>query len=431
MSLPRLLAGLGGPGAMSLASHEAVHGDLPVDRARRSGRPPAAGSLVDEIRLSGLRGRGGAGFPLATKLASVAAGRGRPIVVVNGCEGEPASQKDRVLLERVPHLVIDGATACARALDAERIFYAVDADNAAARWALETAVGERPAAGRRGSSSPSSEVVGIPAGYVSGQETAVVNFINGGRALPITTPPMVFERGVARRPTLVTNAETAAQVGLIARYGGEWFREIGTDQEPGSALVSVGGGVVDPGVFEIELGASLDSLLAAAGGTVGRPRAFLFGGYGGGWVDSSQASGLAICERSLRQAGGMLGPGVVVVLPESACPVTETVLVAGWLERESAGQCGPCVHGLAAIAGALRSIADGRAEPDAMGHLARWSRLVTRRGACAHPDGAARFVTSALRVFAAEFADHAAFGRCPACARIPVLPLPSRLAVAA
>jgi NADH:ubiquinone oxidoreductase subunit F (NADH-binding) len=431
MSLPRLLAGLGGPGATTLASHEAVHGELPVDRARRSGRLPAGGSLVDEIRLSGLRGRGGAGFPLATKLTSVAAGRGRPIVVVNGCEGEPASEKDRVLLERVPHLVIDGATACARALDAERIFYAIDADNAAARWALESAIAERPGVGRRGSSPSASEVVGIPAGYVSGQETAIVNFINGGRALPSTTPPMVFERGVSRRPTLVTNSETVAQVGLIARYGAEWFREIGTDQEPGSALVSVSGGVLDPGVLEVELGASVDSLLAGAGGTAGRPRAFLFGGYGGGWIDASQASGLAISERSLRQAGGMLGPGVVVVLPESACPVTETALVAGWLERESAGQCGPCVHGLAAIAGALRAIADGRPEPDAIGQLARWSRLVTGRGACGHPDGAARFVTSALRVFAPEFADHAAFGRCPACARIPVLPLPSRLAVAA
>ncbi len=425
MSLPRLLAGLDGPRAMSLAGHRSVHGDLAIQAPRRSGRRAAAGLLVDELRRSGLTGRGGAGFPLATKLTSVLARRGRPVVVVNGCEGEPASDKDRVLLERLPHLVIDGATACADALDADLIVYAVDADRPAGRLAIEAAIAERP--DRRESTSA---VVGIPSGYVSGQETAIVNFINDGRPLPSATPPMVFERGVSRRPTLVGNAETLAHAGLVARYGADWFREIGTDREPGSALVTITGGVADPGVFEIELGATLDSLLAGAGRTIGRPRAFLFGGYGGGWVDASE-QGLELSERSLRAAGGTLGPGVVVVLPESACPVAETVRVAGWLERESAGQCGPCVNGLAAIAGALESIADGTAEPEAMRNVARWAGLVTRRGACAHPDGAARFVTSALRVFAAEFADHAAFGRCPACARYPVLPLPARLAVTA
>jgi NADH:ubiquinone oxidoreductase subunit F (NADH-binding) len=242
---------------------------------------------------------------------------------------------------------------------------------------------------------------------------------------------MVFERGVARRPTLVSNAETLAHVGLVARHGADWFREVGTGEDPGSTLVTVGGAIAYPGVFEIELGSPVESLLEAAGGPVGPPRAFLFGGYGGAWIDASSVRGLEFSERSLGRAGGTLGPGVLVVLPASACPVAETARVAAWLERQSARQCGPCTHGLAAIAGGLGSLVDGTAEPDILRRLAGWAELVTGRGACAHPDGAARFLASGLDVFAAEFIDHAAYGRCSACARMAVLPLPTRVAVTA
>jgi NADH:ubiquinone oxidoreductase subunit F (NADH-binding) len=428
MSLPRLLAGVDTAVAMSLASHNAVHGDPPVERPRdrRDGHRGAA--VIDELRRSGLAGRGGGGFPVARKLASVTSARGRPVVIVNACEGEPASEKDRLLLELLPHLVIDGALTCARALDADRVIFAIGTDRPTARWAIQAALAERTDTGRRGLAA---EVVAIPAGYVSGQESAIVNYLNGGRAVPTAAPPMVFERGVARRPTLVSNAETLGHVALIARHGAAWFRELGTDLEPGSMLVTLGGAVAHPGVFEIELGAALDSLVAAAGGLLEPVRAFLFGGYGGGWVDACDAAHLQIAARPLRDLGASLGPGVIVALPESACPVAETARVAAWLESQSARQCGPCVHGLSAIAGALRSIASGRPETDVLARLTRWAGLVTGRGACAHPDGAARFVASGLRVFAAEFADHAEYGPCTACSGAPVLPLPTGVALAA
>ncbi|HWH09492.1 MAG TPA: NADH-ubiquinone oxidoreductase-F iron-sulfur binding region domain-containing protein [Solirubrobacteraceae bacterium] len=424
MSLPRLLAGLDPAGALSFDAHVAIHGELAPDAGRRRHGPPA---LIEEVRRSGLGGRGGAGFPTATKLDSVLGARGRPIVVVNGCEGEPASEKDLVLLERAPHLVIDGAVACAHAVGADQIVFAVDAGVPGAKWALQAALAERPDTGRRGLDAT---VVAIPPGYVSGHESAVVNFVNRGVAKPTAAPPMVFERGVARRPTLVTNAETAAHVALIARYGADWFREVGTDEEPGSALVTVGGAVAEPGVFEIEYGSVLGSLLHAAGGTFSPLRAILVGGYCGSWIDADQATSLRLAAAPLRAVGASFGAGVIVALPESACPVAETVRVTGWLAGESAGQCGPCVHGLAAIAGTLADVADGRGGPDASGRLARWAGLVTARGACAHPDGVARFVTSSLRVFADEFADHAHYGRCAACARPAVLRLPERLALA-
>jgi NADH:ubiquinone oxidoreductase subunit F (NADH-binding) len=424
MTLPRLLAGLEEIGGVSHSAHASIHGGLPPTPRIRGSSPP----LLDELRRSGLRGRGGGGFPTATKLAAVLGARGRPIVLVNGCEGEPASLKDRLLLERLPHLVIDGALSCARALDADRIVFAVDARQANAGWAIRTALTERDDIGRRGLDA---ELAAIPSGYISGQETALVNFINSGRALPTMVPPMVFERGLARRPTLASNTETFAHIGLIARYGADWFREAGTEDEPGSALVTLSGGVVEPGVLEIELGASLESLLEAGGGLLGPVRAFLFGGYGGAWVGASAAAGLEISDRSLRAAGATVGPGVIVALPSSACPVSETARIAAWLETQGARQCGPCVNGLAAISATLDAIVDGTADSDALARLGRWAGLVTRRGACAHPDGAARFVTSALDVFADEFADHAAYGRCQACSRPPVLPLPGRVAVAA
>jgi len=424
VSLPRLLAGLDPAGALPLDAHVAVHGELPPSTAGRRQDAPA---LIEELGRSGLSGRGGAGFPTAQKLGAVLAARGRPVIVVNGCEGEPASEKDRLLLERTPHLVIDGAVACARAVDADQIIFAVDADAPTARWAVQAALAERPDTGRRGLDTT---VVAIPPGYVSGQESAIVNFVNRGIPKPTAVPPMVFERGVGRRPTLVNNAETVAQVGLIARCGADWFRRLGTQDQPGSALVTLTGAIAEPGVFEIEYGSTLDSLIAAAGGTVSPIRAVLLGGYGGTWVDSAGAIGLRLAAEPLRVVGASLGPGVIIALPESACPVAETVRVATWLAGESAGQCGPCVHGLAAIARTLADVADGRGGPEAGGRLGRWAELVTRRGACAHPDGVARFVASALRVFADEFADHAHYGRCTACARRPVLRLPERFALA-
>jgi NADH:ubiquinone oxidoreductase subunit F (NADH-binding) len=408
---------------MSLPEHLRLHGDLPALAASR--RRDRASSLVEELTRADLRGRGGAGFPIARKLQSVAAARGRPVVVVNGCEGEPASAKDRLLLDRCPHLVIDGALTCARALGADEIVFAVESGGSAS---ISAAISERPDLRRRGSTV---RVVGVPPGYVSSQESALVNVINGGPAKPTFTPPMVFERGVSRRPTLVSNAETIAHVALIARHGGAWFRELGTPEQPGSALVTLSGAVATPAVYEIEYGMPLEVLLQAAGGLTTPARAFLFGGYAGAWVDAAYAPDLTLDTRSLTRAGATLGAGVVVALPQTACPVAETVRVAEWMAGQSAGQCGPCVHGLAAIAGALSQLARGVNGAQAHDQATRWAQLVTRRGACAHPDGVARLIVSALRVFADEFADHAHYGPCPACAQVAVLPLDDELPLAA
>ncbi len=406
--------------AMSYEHHHRVHGPFPS--------AADSSSLDSELARAGLRGRGGGAFPLAIKLDAVRRAKGSPIVVGNGCEGEPMSAKDRVLMQSLPHLVIDGALCCARLLGAEEIFFTLDDTAYDAIESLTHAVGERPelrrAAGR-------VHIVPVPRGYLTGQETAIVSLLSGGDARPKQVPPRVTERGVDRRPTLVSNVETLAHLALIARHGSDWYREIGPTDDHGSSLMTLAGALRYPGVYEVEHGSTLSSVLADAGGATEPLRAFLLGGYSGTWIDAAAAAGATLSNAALRAMGASLGSGIVVALPQSACPVAETVRVADWMNDQSAGQCGPCSRGLAAISGTLADLNAGRAGRDAYRDLDRWSRLVVGRGACAHPDGAARFVTSALRTFTTEFDDHARHGICDACDRPAVLEIPGRRLVAA
>jgi NADH:ubiquinone oxidoreductase subunit F (NADH-binding) len=418
MSLPRLLLGVDAD-TMSYERHVSTHGQRPSGAGRSGSGMPS--SLVAELTRAGLRGRGGAAFPLATKLDAVARAKGTPVVVVNGTEGEPMSVKDRMLLESLPHLVLDGAFCLAEALNTSDVVIAIDEGFRDAIQVMQVALDERPDVGRR---RAEPRIVTIPSGYVTGQESAIVNFINHGIPRPVTQPPRISERGIARRPTLMSNAETLAHVALVARHGADWYRQIGPEDEPGSLLVTLSGGVRAPGVYEIEYGSHLGALIDAADGPTEPVRAFLFGGYAGTWVDGAAATTLRLSRAALQPLRATLGSGIVVALPQSACPVAEVTRVAGYMSDQSASQCGPCVNGLGSIADTLAELGEGRAGRDAFGDLRRWSELVIGRGACGHPDGAARFVTSALSVFATEFQDHARHGLCDACQRRPVLITP-------
>ncbi|HYB22672.1 MAG TPA: NADH-ubiquinone oxidoreductase-F iron-sulfur binding region domain-containing protein [Solirubrobacteraceae bacterium] len=418
--LPRLLQRAPSRGAMSLAEHVMVHGPAPLlrRRSRRSEHP-----LIELVERAGLRGRGGAAFPTAAKLRAVARSRRRAVVVVNATEGEPASRKDRTLTRTLPHLVLDGATLAAEALGSAEVIVGVCASASASAESLAAAIAERGSPRR---SPVRIQLRVVPEHYLAGQETALVNHLGGGPALPTFTPPMPFQQGVARRPTLVSNAETFAHVALIARHGPDWFRELGTPSQPGSTLVTLSGAVAHPGVFEIEVGASLHSLIDAAGGATARLRAALLGGYGGSWVAGEQLRKLALADEHLAPLGASLGAGVVLALSEHACPVAESARIVRWLAASSAGQCGPCVHGLDALATSFEELAGGVAQADAGRRIAQLAALVQGRGACRHPDGVARLALSALDTFAPELADHARYGPCERCAAPPELPLPAR-----
>jgi NADH:ubiquinone oxidoreductase subunit F (NADH-binding) len=432
-ALPRLLAGIPSRGAMGLAEHLAVHGAAPSGRGRGRGRGKTS-PLIERIDRSGLCGRGGGGFPTAQKMRAVAASRGRPIVVANGAEGEPASLKDRTLLETLPHLVLDGAILAAESVGADEVVICVCEHELACLDAVAAAIEERERPGgqlRSAGAPPRSEqrprlrLSTVPQHYIAGQESALISHLNGRPAMPTFTPPMPFERGVARRPTLVNNVETLAHIALIARHGSQWFRELGTPTQPGSALVTLSGSITYPGVYEIEQGASMSSLIDAAGGTTARVRAALLGGYAGTWIGGEFVHGIGLSDEHLAPHGATLGAGVVLLLGEDACPVAESARVARWLAAQSTGQCGPCVNGLAALAGSVARIAEGAPDADANQRIERLTSLVRRRGACGHPDGTADFILSALGVFASEFADHARHGPCEACTRPGVLPLPA------
>jgi NADH:ubiquinone oxidoreductase subunit F (NADH-binding) len=397
--LPRLLAGLEpGGGAMTLAAHTRIHGPLPD-------LPPH--QLIEEVERSGLRGRGGADFPTARKLRAVAGRRRVGPVVVNGSETEPASAKDRLLLGRLPHLVLDGAELAAGAVGASEVIVKIGSGAGDVAHALEGAVSVRTEGRIR------MGVVSGPEGYVTGEESAVVHYLNASVAKPTFIPPRPFERGVRGRPTLIQNPETLAQLALVARFGSHWYRELGTVADPGSALVTITGAVRAPGVYELAFGTSMSDLLAAAGGPSEPLQALLVGGYFGTWMEASAAVGLRLAREDLRSVGCSLGSGVLVALGESACGLHESSRVISYLAEQSAGQCGPCVYGLRAIADAVAGLASGVAHPHERERVLRWAADIRGRGACHHPDGAVRFVESALRVFGAEIASHQR-GRCAA-----------------
>jgi NADH:ubiquinone oxidoreductase subunit F (NADH-binding) len=427
-ALPRLLSGIQPRGALSLEQHLAVHGPVPgaaPGRGRRRARERAS-SLIDEIERAGLLGHGGAAFPTATKMRAVAVSgtRRHAVVVANGAEGEPASLKDRTLLESLPHLVLDGALLAAEAVGADEVIVCVCESSGAGSDSIARAIEERSAAGSE--RSPGLRLAIVPSHYVAGQESALVSFLNRGAAKPTFTPPLPFERGVRNRPTLVDNVETLAHVALIARHGSAWFRELGTPSQPGSALVTLSGAIAHPGVYEIEHGAPLSSLIAAAGGATARLHGALLGGYAGSWVSGRLLNGVALSNEHLAPHGASLGAGVVLLLSEDACPVAESARLARWLAGQSTRQCGPCMHGLDALANTIAELAGGVAGARVGARIGQLTALVSRRGACGHPDGALNPILSALDVFEAEFAEHARHGPCAACSRTPELPLPDR-----
>jgi NADH:ubiquinone oxidoreductase subunit F (NADH-binding) len=380
------------------------------EHLRRYGEVDPRVDVVDLVARAGLTGRGGAAFPTARKLTAVRDGRGRPVVVANGAEGEPPSAKDKTLLGYVPHLVLDGAVLAAHAVGAREAIVAV---NPAVHPHVQRAVAERR------DRKVSLRVVAVPDRFVAGEETALVQYLNGGPALPTFTPPRPYERGVGGAPTLVQNVETLAHIALIARFGASWFRSAGTAAEPGTTLVTLSGAVRAPGVYEIPLGRPLAALVADAGGAASELQAFLVGGFFGTWIAANANAALA--DDDLSRHGGALGARAVIALPASMCGVAETARIARYLAAESAGQCGPCVHGLAAVADGLDALVHRERRVD-HGAIRRRLGIIAGRGACSHPDGAVRLVASAYRVFGREVERHAQGKRCSG-SSASVLPL--------
>jgi NADH:ubiquinone oxidoreductase subunit F (NADH-binding)/ferredoxin len=405
----RLTAGLDRFTHIGLPEHEEIFG--PVRRM-------TAAQLIDLAESVDLRGRGGAAFPFGHKLravtASAAARSGKPVVVVNGSEGEPGSAKDAMLLSRSPYLVLAGALLASRALDAREIVVGVARGPLAA--GLTAAVRAEPNLRRL------TRVVHVPDRFVSGEGGALVNAVNGHPALPPGRKRRASDSGVGGRPTLLSNAETFAQLAVLGLLGPEGYASAGAPDEPGTVLLTVGGSAARPAVVEVPAGAALGTVLDICEARVAE--GVLVGGYHGAWLPAEAAYDVPVSRSGLEAAGGFLGAGVVLPLDAGTCPLGEVARVARYLAAESSGQCGPCKLGLPGVARALSAVADGSGGLGALEVARRSAGAVRGRGACRHPDGTARFALSALDAFPADLAAHVFRGGCGRPVR-GVLPLPA------
>ncbi len=369
----------------SLTAHRAVHGEL---------GPTTLTALLADLERAGLRGRGGAGFPFGRKLETTAQASGRPTVVVNLSEGEPASAKDAALALTAPHLVLDGAVTAARVLRAREVHLVVPSVDLQVRAAVERALGERSRDGVEYVVHRADE------SFVAGQVNAVLELMAGRPNRPVTSWEPAAVRGHSGRPTLLSNGETFAQLGLLVLRGVHDYLSRGTADEPGTTLLTLH----DEGgkrVVEAAFGTPWKSLM----GYDDLDRPVLIGGYHGTWAEPGRLRELTVSRDGLGEVGLTLGAGVVLV-PEG-CPLRFAASITSYLASQSAGRCGPCRNGLPAVAAAFLRVVDGIG---GLAELERLCGLVERRGACAHPDGTARMVRSALLRFPGEVERHARGG---------------------
>ena len=408
-----------------LAAHQQWYGPMRQWGKGKEGRPEL---LLAEVEASGLRGRGGGWFPTARKMQAVLAsaaqrsplssGR-RTVLLGNAMEGEPASSKDAVLIWHAPHLLLDGMVAAAVAIGAREAYLAVHRGS--------TVIGVLDAAIAQRRDPVKIQLITPPHRYVASEESALAHWAGDGLATPVFGE-RPFERGMNGRPTLVLNAETLGSLALIARHGGRWFAERGDPAAPGTTLVTVGGAVARPGVIEVPTGTVVSEIIGLCGGLTGPVDAFLTGGYGGAWVRREVLWDIPWSPGPVAEAGGVVGAGILWAMSAQVCPLDEVASVVHWMAGESAGQCGPCRFGLPSVADDLAVLAGERVGVEDTARLKRRLGLVVNRGACKHPDGVVRFVSSGLAAFGTEVALHLN-GRCGATAvstspQQPRLPLP-------
>jgi NADH:ubiquinone oxidoreductase subunit F (NADH-binding) len=392
-------------------------------RGLAAARELAPDDVIELVRRSGLRGRGGAGFPTGIKWRTV---REDPCptkyVVCNAAEGEPGTFKDRWLIRANPYLVVEGLGIATYAVGAERAFIGIKAGfgpEAARLTAAMEEMAERDLVG-----PVPVELIQGPDEYLFGEEKALLEVIEGNDPLPRIVPPWMeglFRRPGSPNPTAVNNVETLANVPLIIDRGPEWFRSFGTEDSPGTMLFTLSGDVRSPGVYELPLGYSLRDLVEGVGGGVpeGRRLKMVFPGASNTIITPEQLD-TPLGFDPMRAVGTGLGSGGFVVYDDSACIVRAALAFSRFLYVESCAQCPACKHGTGAITDLLERIDRGEgSDADVETILAR-ALTVTDAQRCALPTGETLIAQSAVQVFGSEFAEH--LGR--ACPRPRDLPVP-------
>ncbi len=398
-----------GGGAASFAGYRAAGGYLGLARARELGAP----AVQEAVKASGLRGRGGAGFPTAMKWAAVPPpDGGERYLVVNADEKEPGTMKDRYLMEGDPHQLIEGLAIAATAIGAGTAFIYLRREYTRCALELEKAVGEARVAGLL---EGLRLHLHLGAGrYLCGEETGLLNAIEGKRAVPRNKPPFPQVSGLWGRPTVVNNVETLCNLPHIMREGPEWFKALSASSDGGTKIYGASGWVASPGLWELPLGVSAGEVLERAGGMhPGRAlRAFLPGGASTDFLPASKLD-VKMDFDSVAAAGSRLGTGTMVVLDDRTCPVGMVLSLERFFARESCGWCTPCREGLPWVRRSLEALESGEGEMGDIEILEHHARsLVPGRTFCALAPGAMEPLASALKLFREDFEDHVARKGC-------------------
>lgn len=378
--------------------------------------------VVQEVAASGLRGRGGAGFPTGKKWAFTAEAPETPhYVVLNGGEDEPGSKKDRVLMENLPHLVLEGVILTCYAVKASKAYLYINADYKAAIESMMDALAEAKQAGYCGERilgtdfSLEIELAPAPHDYVAGEDTAALEVIENKKPWPRQKPPFPATAGLFGKPTAVNNVETLANVAPIVARGAKWYRAFGTTESPGTMVFSLGDEVQHPGVYELPFGTPLRHLIEECGGGLRdgkKIKAVLPGGPSSALLSGDQVE-VALDHDSVRAAGSSIGCGVIRIITQGSCIVEEMLRIAEFFAAESCGQCPACRMETNMLATLLKKVQQGQGAAPLLEQFGKVIAFNKGKGFCNLINMPGPPIESALRLFSSDFEFHLANGRCP------------------
>jgi len=379
--------------------------------------------VIEEVTKSGLRGRGGAGYPTGLKWSTVAKANGtRKFVICNADEGDPGAYMDRTILESDPHRVLEGMAIAAYAVGAQQGFIYVRAEYPLAIKRLRTAIRQAERLNLLGNNilgTTFSFTVEIRVGagaFVCGEETALMASIEGKRGTPRPRPPYPAEYGLWGYPTLINNVETFANIPPIIRNGGEWFAKIGTEKSKGTKVFALAGRVINTGLIEVPMGITLREIVFDIGGGIPegkRFKAVQTGGPSGGCIPE-QFLDLPVDYESLTRVGSIMGSGGMIVMDETSCMVDVAKFFVEFCMSESCGKCVPCRVGTAHLYELLRRITAGEGTMGDLALLEELCDLVKNTSLCGLGQTAPNPVLSTLRYFRHEYEAHILDKTCPA-----------------
>jgi NADH-quinone oxidoreductase subunit F len=415
---PRLTRNWKDPSAIGLDGYVAAGGYTGLRQALDMGDA----DIVEQVKASGLRGRGGAGFPTGMKWGFVPRDTGKPTyVVVNFDESEPGTCNNRELVEREPHRLLEGTAIAALAIGCETAYIYVRGEYLWQSIVLERAIAEAYTGGYLGADICGSDkrvdvVLHRGAGaYICGEETALLNSLEGLRGQPRLRPPFPAVEGLFASPTVINNVETLMNVPDIITNGVEWFRAVGTEKSPGSKLLTISGKVERPGNYEIPLGTPFSAVLEElAGGMLGGRalKAWTPGGSSTPLLTAAHAD-TGLDYESLAAAGSMLGTAAIMVLDETDCVVDCAQRMVAFYAHESCGKCTPCREGTWWATRVLERLEDGSGRREDLPLMHDMGTNILFRAFCALADGTASVINSSLAHFADEYEEHVRLGRCP------------------